>query len=111
MNGEYRQLQSDFTVCESAVFCIGGGDQCKTGLGRFYSSMYKWGLLPRRIASVAPPIKPQTTLSQRAPYIGYLEGWLVWRFWMMILDAGLIPPQPASDPIGFLDAPPYEEEV
>ena len=30
---------------------------------------------------------------------------------MTILDAGLIPPQPASDPIGFLDAPPYEQEV
>ena len=34
-------------------------------------------LLPRRIASVAPPAKPQTTLSQRAPYIGHLERWLV----------------------------------
>ena len=30
---------------------------------------------------------------------------------MTILDAGLIPPQPASVPIGFLDAPPYEEVV
>ena len=29
---------------------------------------------------------------------------------MTILDAGLIPPQPLSDSIGFLDAPPYEEE-
>ena len=54
--------------------------------------------LPRRIASVPPPNKPQTTLSQRAPYIEHLEGWLVRRFWITILNAGLIPPQPASDP-------------
>ena len=29
---------------------------------------------------------------------------------MAILDAGLVPSQLASEPIGFLDAPPYEKE-
>ena len=64
--------------------------------------MYKWVSLPRGIASVAPPNKPQTTLSQRAPYIGHLEWWLVCRFSMTILEAGLIPIQPASDLFGKL---------
>ena len=54
---------------------------------------------------LAPPIKLQTTLSRRAPYIEHLKGRLVLRFWMTILDAGLMPLQPASDPIGFFGCP------
>ena len=50
--------------------------------------------------SVAPPNKLQTTLLQRASYIENLQEWLVRQFWMMIIDAGLMPPLPASDPIG-----------
>ena len=64
-------------------------------------------LLPCRI--VAPPIKLQTTLSQQAPYIGQLKGWLIRRFWVTILDPSLIPPQPASDLIGFSAS--YKEEA
>ena len=71
---------------------------CRLALGVFIRLCTNGVSLHRRIASVAPPNKPQTTLSQRAPYIGHLKGWLVWRFWMTILDAGLIPQQPlASD--------------
>ena len=65
---------------------------CGLALGVFIRPCTNGVALPRRIASVAPPIKTQTTLSQRAPCIGYLEGWLVY--------AVLIPPQPASNPIG-----------
>ena len=48
-----------------------------TGVGRFHLSMYKWVSLPSRIASVAPPNKLQTEISQCAPYMGHLERWLV----------------------------------
>ena len=44
----------------------------RTGLGRFYSS--NGVSLPRRIAGVALPLKPHTTLSQRASFIWQLEG-------------------------------------
>ena len=74
---------------------------CGLALGVFTRPCTNGVSLPHQIASVAPPIKPQTTLSQRTSYIGHLEGWLVWRFWMTILDAGLTPSQPASDSIDF----------
>ena len=32
----------------------------RTGVGRFHSSMHKWGLVPSQIANVAPLSKPQT---------------------------------------------------
>ena len=46
-------------------------------LGVFIRPCTNGASLPRRIASVAPPIKPQTRLSQRGTYIEHLEGWLV----------------------------------
>ena len=35
-------------------------NRLRTGVGRFHSSMHKWGLAPSPIASVAPLSKPQT---------------------------------------------------
>ena len=35
-------------------------NRLRTGVGRFHSSMHKWGLVPSQIASVAPQSKPQT---------------------------------------------------
>ena len=65
---------------------------CGLALGVCTSPCTNEVLLLRRIANVLPMIKLQTTLSQRAPYIGHLEGWLVRRLWMTILNAGLIQP-------------------
>ena len=46
---------------------------CGLAFGVF-TRLYTNGVsLPCRIASVMPPIKSQTTLSQRAPYIGHLK--------------------------------------
>ena len=63
------------------------------------------------ISSFGRGLALSVTDQTAAPYIGHLEGWLVWRFWVTTLDAGSIPPQPVSDPIGFSDASPYEEEA
>ena len=50
---------------------------CELAYGVFTRLCTNGVSLLHRIASVAPPIKPQITLPQRAPYIGHLEGWLV----------------------------------
>ena len=50
---------------------------CGLALGVFTLPCTNGVSFLHRIASVAPPIKPHITLSQRAPYIGHPEGWLV----------------------------------
>ena len=62
-----------------------------TGVGRFYSSMYKWVSLHHRITNMAPQSKPQITLYLYVSYIMYQEEHEVCRFWMTHLNAGLTP--------------------
>ena len=84
-------------------------NRLRTGVGCFYSSMYKWGLAispncecgatdqtADHIISTCPIHRAPRGVTDLRVYIGYLEGWLIWR--TTILGAGLIPPQLASDP-------------
>ena len=50
---------------------------CGLALGVFIRPCTNGVSHPRPIASVVPLNKPQTALSQRAPYIEHLEAWLV----------------------------------
>ena len=70
-------------------------NRLRTGIRRFYSSMYKWGLAP------SPNCKRGATeqtadhvISSCLSQIMYQKEHEVCRFWMTQLDVGLTPPLP-----------------
>ena len=71
----------------------------RTGVGRFYSSMYKWGLAPSPNCECGTTDQTADLVISKCPIHRAPRGVAGLTVWMTILDAGLIPPQPASDPI------------
>ena len=65
----------------------------RTGVGRYHSSMFKWGLAP------SPNCEYGATeqTADHVSYAMYQEEHEFCRFWTMQLDVGLTPPLPASN--------------
>ena len=81
-------------------------NRLRTGVGCFYSSMYKWSLAPSPNCKCGATDQTADHVISTCPIHRAPRG--VAGPTVLNDDAGSIPPQPASDPIGF--SPPYEKE-
>ena len=80
-------------------------NRLRTSVGRFYSSMYKWGLAPSPDCECAATNQTADHVISTCPIYRAPRG--VAGPTVLDDNAGLIPLQTASDSIVFLDAPPY----
>ena len=74
---------------------IAGPDLFKSGVERFWSSMYKRDLTPSRIVSVIPLNRPLITSSNIVPYIGHPRKYLIVlneqsRYWLDTLAFSIL---------------------
>ena len=72
-------------------------NRLRTGVGRFHSSMHKWGLAPSPNCECGASEQTADHVLTACPIHRAPHGAQGLRFWMTKLDAGLITPLPASD--------------
>ena len=82
---------------ESAQNILGKAQSPLTGVGRYHSSMYKWGLAPSPNCECGATEQTADHVYLHVSYIMYQEEHEVCKFWMIQLDVGLTPPLPASN--------------